>query len=112
VHSVEFSPDGRWLATGSYRTVGMWDARSGKQLHALAHEGQVYAVAFSPDGRWLATVVGDYKTARIWDARSGKQVHTLTHDNRVSAVAFSIDGLWLATGGDGNRAALWRITPA
>src|SRR5262245_644776 len=55
--SVAYSPDGKYIATGSYdRTTKVWDAASGKELVTLTgHEAAVEAVAFSPDGKSLAT---------------------------------------------------------
>jgi WD40 repeat protein len=118
VFGVAFSPDSRWLATSDDKTVRIWDASSGGQLHTLAHDDGVWAVVFSPDGRWLATASNpalaagsEGKTVRIWDAGSGGQLRTLAHDDGVHAVAFSPDGRWLATGTEGNRAVLWRLTP-
>jgi uncharacterized protein with WD repeat len=69
VLAVAFSPDGRWLATGSWdNTARVWEAASGQEVARMTHEGPVLAVAFSPDGRWLATGSDD-NTARVWLVR-------------------------------------------
>src|SRR5262249_60117092 len=56
--TVEFSPDGRWVALG-WRdgTTRVFDARTGRPVlpDALVHGGGVWAVAFSPDGERVAT---------------------------------------------------------
>jgi len=70
VAAIEFSPDGRWLATGSHdETVKIWEAKTGKMLVSLqGHTGAVTAVAFSPDGTRLATGT-DQGELRVWDGR-------------------------------------------
>ena len=56
VTCLAYSPDGRWIASGSDdRSVSLWDAATGKVLATIALNTQVKAVAFSPDGRYLYT---------------------------------------------------------
>jgi serine/threonine protein kinase len=61
-----FSPNGRWIASGSWDgMVTVWDAITGQWRYALqAHEGAVTSVEFSPDGRRLATAG---VSAKVWD---------------------------------------------
>jgi WD40 repeat protein len=58
IRCVEFSPDGRLLATGSSEgSVRFWDAGTGKPVGpAVAHQGEVFQLAFALDGGALATL--------------------------------------------------------
>src|SRR6185369_16906829 len=60
VYTVAFSPDGKFLATGSFdNTVKLWDAATGKELKtfggAAGHQKMVLSVAFSNDGTMIAS---------------------------------------------------------
>src|SRR5262249_36758621 len=98
VHALAFSPDGRRLAGACWDGVArVWDAQTGKELHALRHADRVLSVAFSPDGRLLVSAGCD-NVARVWDAATGKEVATLRgHIGYVMTVGFSPDGKTLAT---------------
>ncbi|HLL75450.1 MAG TPA: hypothetical protein VK421_09290, partial [Pyrinomonadaceae bacterium] len=67
VFSVAVSPDGATVASGSYRWVKLWDARTGalKQTLTAGVTGITTPLAFSPDGRTLAGA-GD-KSVKLWD---------------------------------------------
>src|SRR5262249_37674720 len=115
VFSAVFSPDDRWIASGSQDgSVTIWQASTGKkQLKFQAHEKHVRCVTFSPDGRRLATASWD-RTAKVWDVdtlREGdnnKPLRTLDkHRAPVSSVAFSPDGHHLASAGDDKIVRVW-----
>jgi serine/threonine protein kinase/WD40 repeat protein len=56
VTDVAFSPDGEWIATGSYDyTTRIWEARTGQNV-AILHGSAVavFAVKWSPTGDYLA----------------------------------------------------------
>lgn len=78
IRMIAFSPDSRWLVTGSDdRTAQLWnlnqmDPRASAFVLA-GHPGTVSHVAFSPDGRFLATgcTAGLYGTAIDWSLGDG-----------------------------------------
>jgi WD40 repeat protein len=64
---VDWSPDGRWIATSTFDgTVGLWNARTGRFRTTLfGHRGEVVAADWSADSRRLATGSND-GTAKVW----------------------------------------------
>jgi WD40 repeat protein len=67
---VAFSPDNRWVVTGSDdRTARLWDLKAAdpaaQPVVLKGHEDRVAAVAFSSDNRWVVTGSDD-STARLW----------------------------------------------
>ncbi len=68
VNSVAFSPDSKYLASGSDdKTVKLWSVEAKKEITTLrGHRDKVTSIAFSPNGKYL--VSGSYdKTIRLWD---------------------------------------------
>jgi photosystem II stability/assembly factor-like uncharacterized protein len=108
VWDVEYSPDGKILASASAdHTVRLWDVEGLSPLSTLSgHAGTVWRLTFSPDGRTLASASWD-STVKLWDVASGRELRTLTHPAPVYSVAYSPDGSLLATGDDQGAIRLW-----
>jgi hypothetical protein len=112
---VGFSPDSRWLVTGSWdNTARLWDLKvadpAAQPIVLKGHEEGVSAVAFSPDNRWVVTGSWD-RTARLWDLKvtdpAAQPIVLKGHAGWVSSVAFSPDNRWLVTGSWDKIARLW-----
>jgi WD40 repeat protein/serine/threonine protein kinase len=109
VTRVQFSPDGRWLASAAEdHTVKIWDPRSGEEKRTLrGHDGAVRSIAVSPDGKWLASASSD-GTIKVWNTETWELHTSLTgHAGAVWAVAFDGAGSRLATGGADKTVRLW-----
>lgn len=94
---MAFSPNGKLVAAGDYKTVKLVDIDTGKEVAQLHSPGGVNSVVFSSDGQMLAAAVSD-KTVMLWDTGTWKELATLTgHTRGVSSVAFSPDDNILAS---------------
>ena len=114
VNSIGFSPDGKWVFSGSDDgTVRVWKAASGQELARMEHGNAVDFVSFSPDGMWL--VIGNYDaghirgTLSVWDVVSGQVIARMTHDSAVHSVAFSPDGKWAVSASDDDTLRVWDV---
>jgi WD40 repeat protein len=105
VESLDFSPDGKILASGTFREVFLWDFASGKILKRLTgFADRVVALDFSPDGKLLATGGGaptQDGEIKLFDVASGNLVVDIKdgHSDTVFGVSFRPDGKVLATCG-------------
>ncbi|XP_048757057.1 notchless protein homolog 1-like [Ostrea edulis] len=74
VISVAFSPDGRYLASGSGdTTVRFWDVQTETPHHTCkGHKHWVLCIAWSPDGRKLASGCKNSQIC-VWDPETGQQ---------------------------------------
>jgi WD40 repeat protein/tRNA A-37 threonylcarbamoyl transferase component Bud32 len=102
VRHCAVSPDGKWIATGSFSpaperltNARVWDAATGKPVKIFPVAEGVW-VWFSPLGRWLATVSRTDGDCRLW--RTGSWEAGPRFPGAIE-VAFSPDERMLALGG-------------
>lgn len=95
VHSLDWSPDGRYIAAGMDSWILVWDAESGEIVHRLKSWGWIYNLCFSHDSSRLAS--GDSGgQGLIWDMKTGEAIHRLNHHSNVWGVTWSSDDASLA----------------
>ena len=111
--SVDWSPDGKYIATGNRKEteVSLWRPSTDKVIKIIIEPGQsrgrgVTALAFSSDSQYIAT--GSVYAARgysswsktvVWNMRSGQSRTVIEHGTRatVKAITFSPNNADLAT---------------
>ena len=88
---LAFSPNGKFLATGSLDgTVKLWDLET--QTADILKVPAVYNLAFSPDGKTLLTGSAD-KTIRFWNLATKQEVLALkAHLTGLQSLQFSTRG--------------------
>jgi WD40 repeat protein len=103
VTSLDWSPDGRWLAVAGHNEILLHRADgSGIEARLIGLSERIESVAFSPDGQLLAAAggaPGRRGEIQIWkmDDRSLVLSHAVTFDT-LYGVSWSPDGKFVAFG--------------
>lgn len=123
IYAVDWSADGKWIATGSndavHGYVQVWNAETGERVaqkfgndtdEATSHTDAVLSVHFSKNiegGQKLLTTSYD-NTARLWNVASGKQERRfLGHNWWVWDAQFSPDEKKIVTASQDGTAIVW-----
>jgi WD40 repeat protein len=101
---IALSPDGRRLATSSFKgPVQVWEVATGRKLAGWeCPHGRVGRLAFTPDGqRLLATASVSAKESKVvsWEASTGQAIWTVKVPGEYAwSVAVTLDGRRAAVG--------------
>ncbi|MCI0376798.1 MAG: NB-ARC domain protein, partial [Gemmataceae bacterium] len=115
VDSMSYSPDGKWLVSGSFQEIAIWDILTGQLRHKVSGFAyNVVAVAFSPDSKLFAvaggepTVEGEIK---VFEVDSWKQIMDVKngHSDTVYGICFKSDNKMLATASADKFVKIWEI---
>ncbi|MEA5566209.1 eIF2A-related protein [Anabaena sp. UHCC 0399] len=109
VTDVNFSPDGKIIATASLdKTIKLWRTDNGKLINSWnAHNGWVNSVAFSPDGKMIASG-GEDNLLKLWRTDNGALIQTVPgHTARITCVKFSHNGKFIASASGDKTIKLW-----
>jgi WD40 repeat protein len=112
VWSVDFSPDGALVASGSTdNTLRFWRATEGTLLRTMTgHPFPVLALRFSPNGATLVTGSTD-GVVRIWRVSDGSLTRNLEgHAGWVSGLAISNDSTMIASSAEDFTVRIWGMS--
>ena len=95
--NLAISPDGRWLASGDYYALGIWDMKTGERRHWLGDisSDSLKDFTFSADSRTLYLGVG--KAIKLLDIETGQFIREIPRHLEVHEIVVTPDGRTLVT---------------
>jgi len=115
VQSLVWTRTNRWLISGSFRRVVMWNGASFAPEHEVTHglAGRITALALAPTEDAVAvgdSVAGRAGFIRLLNLSEARVVRAWkAHPDTVFAMDFSRDGRQLVTGGGDRLIKIWDV---
>ena len=117
VFTVQYSPDGHFLVSGSRDAhLKVWNVSEKYRLSqdVVAHLFAINHIVYSPDARWLATCSMD-KSVKVWDAETFRLLKVIDrarhagHGTSVNKLLWTSFENQLVSASDDKRISVWAI---
>ena len=115
VNALAFSPDGKYLLSGTKNAhLQIWDWPNRKLLEQIpAHNFAIYGIQFIGNGEQFITISRD-KTIKLWNSASFQVLQridrdNLGHVNSVNAGFWDAQSSMFISGSDDRSAIAWRF---
>src|SRR6266496_2999159 len=109
VHTVVWSPDGRYIVVaGSSIPTTVWNAGNGQNVFTYPENDQdaEFSLAWSPDSKNIA--LGNIDgTVRVWEPSTNKVLAYKGQSMNVYSLAWSPDGTRIASGSIDDTVQIW-----
>ena len=111
VKCVAFSPDGKKIATGSFKTLNIWTTNTGNNKQIFRNTDEIKCIAINPmDKNIIAS--GGLHTIKLLDKTNKTEIESYPeHAIIFYSIDFSSDGKYIVSGDDDiyeNNIKLWK----
>jgi WD40 repeat protein len=110
IENIEFSPDGKVLAsTSNDNTIKLWNL-NGELLSTLPHKDIAHIIKFSPNGKIIASanISDNGNLVKLWNL-NGELLNILSHDGGIDNIKFSPDSKIIASVSRDKSAKIWNL---
>lgn len=105
VEQLEWSPDGRYLATGAGRILTLWNVEGTAEQTWKNHRSTLAALCWRADGRKLAAAC--YGGVQIYDPALSQPDTLLPWKTSLLSLAWSPDQRWVVAGTQDLSVQIW-----
>lgn len=121
VTTLKYSPDQRFIASGSFEYVKIWEAATGRLIRTIPAPNNC-VTAFSPDNKLLLTGTTrlpwdtDNQSAaevRLWNTETGaevKKVYEFGEGASVESLEFNKNGQYFMMSSDEGQTLVWNLS--